>query len=808
MIQDPTGQLLQKMAGHDLHPKTIAWDGRKNRFPGAGKKRGKDAWYIAYPDRKGAHFGDFSTGVKKHFMVGRDKPPSIEERRKWAEEKERRDKEKAAERAKALEQVRKVFAAAEDPDPKNKPHPYLFRKGIEDYGHLRISTHVWLDKKAKWQVPAGLLLVPMWKDGKLVNIQRIWPKEGMKPKYWPGAETIGARHVIGMHQGKLDVVYICEGWATGYTIHKVTGQPVVVAFSAGGLRTVAEDLRKKRDPKRIILAADNDRWSKIVRGGGKDDIPNVGVTYASRAAKEAKAEVAIPDFEDLEGKPTDFDDLRQREGEDAVRKWLDPNMAAKAVIVPAGEGDTAELNEGEPEPGDAPQKKSGKVLRFYDNELMDLLDEADLKRWLHDPRRGWLRSPKGRWNWKADPGAARLRNLLRILAEKEADNDDRHLRLRSATVNGAVSLIQARVQHEPEWDSNPMIAGLPNGHVLDLTTGDSRPARRDEFVSRRLGVAPDPDASAPKLFLTLVNDMVQDSSTVDWFLAWIAYTLTGHTFISDHIAPILAGAAGAGKTTLSDILKHLFGSYVAKLPADSLVAQRHARERHPEWMIGLDGARLGIGTEIPERGRVNTGLFKELTGGEDIVANLMRMNSITFTPTTKYLLYGNAPPTLPGWDDGLKRRIVVVPCHAKPKAERVEGLAQQIVTDEGPAIMHYLASLAATCYDRHCEGRKWLPEPSARSAKETADLFDSNDPLGQAVEAVFNFTGDPTHRVMSKDIVAAVSTFYDNEGFTGRKPSSRTIAATLKAIAKREMTFFDVYRTNKGRGWRGIQLKR
>ena len=53
--------------------------------------------------------------------------------------------------------------------------------------------------------------------------------------------------------------------------------------------------------------------------------------YRCLASRRTPFFVATPEFSDLDGKPTDFDDLRQRQGLDAVRRWLDPKMAGQAV---------------------------------------------------------------------------------------------------------------------------------------------------------------------------------------------------------------------------------------------------------------------------------------------------------------------------------------------------------------------------------------------------------------------------------------------------------------------------------------------
>src|SRR6185312_9474317 len=54
---------------------------------------------------------------------------------------------------------------------------------------------------------------------------------------------------------------ICEGYATGASIHEATGFAVVAAISAGNLKTVSSALRSKWPSREIIIAADNDQWT-------------------------------------------------------------------------------------------------------------------------------------------------------------------------------------------------------------------------------------------------------------------------------------------------------------------------------------------------------------------------------------------------------------------------------------------------------------------------------------------------------------------------------------------------------------------
>jgi putative DNA primase/helicase len=210
----------------------------------------------------------------------------------------------------------KKWDAAPDADPS---HPYLVRKGVTSAPGLKQDGDV--------------LLVPMKgleKGAPLMNIQRISP-DGKK-LFGKGGRAMRTRTTIGVEAfKKTGTLYIVEGWVTGWTVYHVTGEAVVVAFSAGNLHHVAVAMREKYPKATIIIAADNDRWSGAA---------NPGVTQAREAAASSHALVAIPDFASLDTRPTDFNDLFLAEGEEAVRRWLDPAHADEAatsapVVVPS-----------------------------------------------------------------------------------------------------------------------------------------------------------------------------------------------------------------------------------------------------------------------------------------------------------------------------------------------------------------------------------------------------------------------------------------------------------------------------------------
>lgn len=331
------------MAEVGLHPKGVLWDSNWHRFPGIDQKRGDSGRYKAFVDQRGALFMDMRTGqswkwpqdfagaqerMKEHF-----KPMSGEEvrRKQEAYEKERAEKE-----GKHLRAIRNLWERAKD----CANHPYLGNKGIRDVPLLRSI----IDPDTEQE----MLLIPMRNaEGELRCLQRVWPNGDRL--YMPQAGGVkGLYNTIGsQNYMQSKTLYICEGWATGWTIHKASGCAVIVAFTYSGLLTVGRIIQEKYPEARIVFAADNDRWKLVKRDGA---MVNIGVYAAKHAAQALNAEYCIPDFPDLSTKPTDYDDLRQLADLAVVRDRLDPAKADQAVITPPAPEEPDDPPPEEPEP--------------------------------------------------------------------------------------------------------------------------------------------------------------------------------------------------------------------------------------------------------------------------------------------------------------------------------------------------------------------------------------------------------------------------------------------------------------------------
>lgn len=288
----------------------IVGDGRLRRFVVVGDHKGrKNGWYRLTIDGDFAFgsFGSWKHSVNESFSsksereytpVDREK---IARKKKQIEEQEIEDQKAAAARAAA---IWGKASACED-------HPYAVKKGIQLRGV----------KESR-----GMLLVPVHRrDGNkltLTSLQFI-SADGEK-KFLTGGQVQGCYMTIAEAGSSKEVLYICEGYATGASIFEATRMPVIVAYNSNNLKPVAEVIRANNKTATIIIAADNDQWTTLA-----DNVtpfnPGLVMGKQAMAAIEGSGQVRMvwPEFpHDDPAKRTDFNDLHASTDAPTVRDAL------------------------------------------------------------------------------------------------------------------------------------------------------------------------------------------------------------------------------------------------------------------------------------------------------------------------------------------------------------------------------------------------------------------------------------------------------------------------------------------------------
>lgn len=287
----PVDEFRVAMLGAGLvPPDDLIPDAALHRFPTDNRRGGKSGWYVLHLDGIPAGgFGCWRNGVSQTWCAKSDSAMTEAEREAHRQRikaiRAQRNEADAARQQNEADRAATRWQAASTPDA----HPYLTRKNVRAYG-IRQDGQT--------------LLIPLRDTaGKLHSLQTITPDGEKRFR----GRMRGCYHAIGTKPANLLIV--CEGYATGASIHEVTGYSVAVAFNAGNMQSVAAALHKAYPGLTLVIATDDDHLTP----------GNPGMSAARQAALAVGGFVVAPQFPaNRPSKATDFNDLAALAGPDAV----------------------------------------------------------------------------------------------------------------------------------------------------------------------------------------------------------------------------------------------------------------------------------------------------------------------------------------------------------------------------------------------------------------------------------------------------------------------------------------------------------
>lgn len=306
---DPVDEFREALANCGLVVDAIDTSGSLVRVD-IDKPGDKAGWYVFHLGEISAGaFGNWRTGLNEkwcsHDRRQLTDSQSSEYARMVAESKRQREALKAELQAAARTKANEIWASAVPVIG----HQYLSKKNVQAHG-LRHSRNK--------------LVVPLLDEhGELHNLQFIDQDSGKKFLFGGRVEGLSFTILGG------NSLCICEGFATGASVHQATGGTVICAFNAGNILPVARVVRAKCPHDQVTIFADNDRFTA----------GNPGITKATQAAKAIGAKVVFPVFDGLPGaddpelKLSDFNDLAAVGGIEMV-KQQSTAPTAKGRLLP------------------------------------------------------------------------------------------------------------------------------------------------------------------------------------------------------------------------------------------------------------------------------------------------------------------------------------------------------------------------------------------------------------------------------------------------------------------------------------------
>jgi putative DNA primase/helicase len=486
-----------------------------------------------------------------------------------------------------------------------KGHPYLVGKGLAECEAFILQAAVAGKEK-------GLLVIPLYNSaGELTTCQTI---DDTGHKYLlSGGRKEGSFHRIAGYE----VLAICEGYATGLSIHRATGFTVYCAIDAGNLRAVAESVRAQHPQAKIILAADNDA----------DHQENIGLLKAQAAADAIGGVVVLPPISG------DWNDYHQQYGRDLTRE---------AILMSTKQSNVVSLAEAKPQRSNT--ESSSTLAQMAASQRAELLAER-LGHIAVNPLSAMVYVYKsGLWQPMTDDDLCRV--MVAIYQEHKTPYSDK----------GIISAVRVLKMQSPVMgEQADHLVGFANG-VYDIKSGSFRQHSPDDWLLNHNGI----EFTAPVLGESITTHAPN-------FSRWLSFAAENNTDKMERIKAALfmilagrhdwqlfleiTGQGGSGKSVFSRIAELLVGYH--NIASGNTRSLDEARGRYQ-----FVGKRLIVLPDQPKYVGDGSGI-KAITGGDLVEIDGKYEKQFSAVIKAVILITNNDPMVFTERNGGIARRRVI-----------------------------------------------------------------------------------------------------------------------------------------------------
>jgi len=480
---------------------------------------------------------------------------------------------------------------------------YLSRKGWPEHVSLTLTQP---QKVAITRYLPGDLVVPLHDmSGDLVNVQLI--HAAGEKRTLKGGQVKGACHVLSTGKAPKRI-WLAEGYATGLTVHNLTGDAVWIALSSANLLSLAGLVREKHPSLPLVIAADRD-----LNGDGQHK--------AQQAAAACNGTVALPPVFG------DWNDAFIQHGEAATGKAL-TEAAAPPEASPFDTMSEAEFS------AMSASEKAERVAEHYRSNLaVDASGEI------------LCRYEAGAW--KVISGNHFERDVATLFQRLRAP-------FSAGKVAGVVDTLKLML---PQQDApQRQLIGFRNG-VLDTRTGAFSPHRRENWLRTvsdvdytRPVTGETLEHHAPHFWQWLDRAAGRSAEKRDIILAALFMVLANR--YDWQLFLEVTGPGGSGKSIMAEIATMLAGPDNAV--SATIETLESSRERAS--VIGFSLIRL----PDQEKWSGDGAGIKAITGGDAVSVDPKYKDAYSTHIPAVILAVNNNPMRFTDRSGGVSRRRVIL----------------------------------------------------------------------------------------------------------------------------------------------------
>lgn len=365
-----------------------------------------------------------------------------------------------------------------------------------------------------------------------------------------------------------------------------------------------------------------------------------------------------------------------------------------------------------------------------------------------------------------------------------------------------------------ELDADPMAINCLSGTIrfdvsdprdegafgMRAVTARVDPHDRKDLITNCIPAEYDPGGPAPesKEFDAFLRRIQPNEEMRSFIQRWFGLSMTG---IPVQKLAFLYGHGANGKSVLVDLICRIMDTYAASAPIEALTGQsrRGGSDATPELMP-LIHARIVRASE-PEQGeRFKESMIKSLTSGEPVAVRALHSDFVFIKTYFKMTISGNHKPEIRGTDDGIWRRVLLIPFDVQiPEAERDPDLGERLWQKERDGVLAWMIDGLVD----YLQGGLRIPDQVIQA---TDGYRKDSDPVGAFLTECAIMDGDDF--ILSKDMIDAFNFWLEENGET--RWGGRTVSLRLKDKAGRwrhPVTGKSmVPAKQKATGYRGVRL--
>lgn len=422
---------------------------------------------------------------------------------------------------------------------------------------------------------------------------------------------------------------------------------------------------------------------------------------------------------------------RRNAGFDAILAALREENATR-VVPPLDDKELAEIAEHVTK---YPPAGHGENLTDLGNARRFVMQHQDMVRAVGIGKRPWRIWEGTHWapddTGEIERYAKSTVRSLYLEASHAGDDDVRNKILSHASKSEDARRVRSLLElarTEPEislapdaFDADPWLLNVENGTV-DLRSGELRPHRREDLITRLAPIEYDPEARAPRWERFVVEVMNGDEELARFLQRAVGYSMTGDT--REECLFFLWGQGANGKSIYLEILRGALGTYAQTADFSSFLSRSSEGPRND--LARMRGTRFVTASETEGDRGFDAGVIKKLTGNDTVVARKLYEESFEFRPQHKLWLAANHKPVVKEAGYAFWRRMRLIPFTVTFKGSKREDKEklERTLKSEYAGILNWAI---AGCLEWRQHG---LQEPRAIQ-QATTSYQDENDALGE-----------------------------------------------------------------------------